>query len=57
MFQGYFRKGEVELKLSCYDQALGSYNKALSLQPDEPKLLEAMNKATKSLIKERRGTW
>ncbi|XP_011638438.1 uncharacterized protein LOC105428067 [Pogonomyrmex barbatus] len=55
MFQGYFRKGEVELKLSSYNEALESYNKALSLQPNEPKILEAMNKASRSLIKDRRA--
>ncbi|XP_018364315.1 PREDICTED: hsp70-Hsp90 organizing protein 3-like, partial [Trachymyrmex cornetzi] len=53
--KGYFRKGEVELKLSSYNEALESYNKALSLQPNEPKILEAMNKASKSLIKDRRA--
>ncbi|XP_011058504.1 PREDICTED: hsp70-Hsp90 organizing protein 3-like isoform X2 [Acromyrmex echinatior] len=52
--KGYFRKGEVELKLSSYNEALESYNKALTLQPNEPKILEAMNKASKSLIKDRR---
>jgi len=56
LFQGYFRKGEVELKLSSYNEALESYNKALSLQPNEPKILEAMSKASRSLIKDRRGT-
>ncbi|XP_018305369.1 integrator complex subunit 3 isoform X3 [Mycetomoellerius zeteki] len=53
--KGYFRKGEVELKLCSYNEALESYNKALSLQPNEPKILEAMNKASKSLIKDRRA--
>lgn len=53
--KGYFRKGEVELKLSSYNEALESYNKALSLQPNEPKILEAMNKASRSLIKDRRA--
>ncbi|KYM92356.1 Heat shock protein STI [Atta colombica] len=53
--KGYFRKGEVELKLFSYNEALESYNKALSLQPNEPKILEAMNKASKSLIKDRRA--
>ncbi|XP_012527738.2 hsp70-Hsp90 organizing protein 3 [Monomorium pharaonis] len=53
--KGYFRRGEVELKLSSYDEALKSYNKALSLQPNEPKILEAMNKASRLLIKDRRA--
>ncbi|KAL0105260.1 hypothetical protein PUN28_016722 [Cardiocondyla obscurior] len=53
--KGYFRKGEVELNLACYSEALESYNKALSLQPNEPKILEAMNKASKLLIKDRRA--
>lgn len=56
LFQGYFRKGEVELRTFRFSDALQSYNKALSLQPSESRILEAMNKASKSLIKDRRGT-
>jgi len=55
LFQGYFRKGEIELRTFRFSEALQSYNKALSLQPNEPKILEAMNRASKSLIKDKRG--
>lgn len=54
--KGYFRKGEVELRTFRFSEALQSYNKALSLQPNEPKILEAMNTASRSLIKDKRGT-
>lgn len=53
--KGYFRKAEVESQTFRFNEALQSYNKALSLQPNEPKILEAMNRASKSLIKDRRA--
>ena len=36
-------------------EALQSYNKALSLQPNEPTILEAMNRVSQLLIKDKRG--
>lgn len=55
LFQGYFRKGEVELRTFRFGEALKSYSRALSLQPNEPKILEAINTASRSLIKDQRG--
>lgn len=53
--KGYFRKGEIELRTFRFSDALQSYAKALSLQPNEPKILEAMGTAHQSLIKDQRG--
>lgn len=53
--KGYFRKGEVELRTFRFGEALKSYSRALSLQPNEPKILEAINTASRSLIKDQRA--
>lgn len=53
--QGYFRKAEVESQTFRLGEALQSYNKALSLQPNEPTILEAMNRVSQLLIKDKRG--
>ncbi|KAG7203568.1 hypothetical protein KM043_013612 [Ampulex compressa] len=53
--RGYFRKAEVESQTFRFNEALQSYNKALSLQPNEPRILDAMDRTSKSLIKDRRA--
>lgn len=53
--KGYFRKAEVESQTFRFSDALQSYNKALSLQPNEPGILKAMNRASELLVKDRRA--
>ncbi|XP_043584849.1 dnaJ homolog subfamily C member 3 homolog isoform X1 [Bombus pyrosoma] len=53
--KGYFRKAEVESQTFRFSEALQSYNKALSFQPNEPTILEAMNRVTQLLIKDKRA--
>ncbi|XP_043276851.1 protein TOM71-like [Venturia canescens] len=53
--KGYYRKAEVEFHTFRFSDALHSYRKALSLQPNDPSILEAMNKASRSLIKDQRA--
>ncbi|XP_076643686.1 uncharacterized protein LOC143353954 [Halictus rubicundus] len=53
--KGYFRKAEVESQTFRFSEALQSYNIALSLQPNEPTILEAMNKVSMLLIKDKRA--
>ncbi|KAF3425735.1 hypothetical protein E2986_05831 [Frieseomelitta varia] len=53
--KGYFRKAEVESQTFRLGEALQSYNKALSLQPNEPTILEAMNRVSQLLIKDKRA--
>ncbi|XP_076288950.1 serine/threonine-protein phosphatase 5-like [Lasioglossum baleicum] len=53
--KGYFRKAEVESQTFRFSEALQSYNIALSLQPNEPTILEAMNKVSRLLIKDKRA--
>lgn len=53
--KGYFRKAEVEFQTFHFSEALESYNKALSLEPNEPSILEAMSRASRSLIKDKRA--
>ena len=53
--KGYFRKAEVESQTFRFSEALQSYNKALSLQPNEPTILEAMHRVSRLLIQDRRA--
>ncbi|KAF7419165.1 hypothetical protein HZH68_001818 [Vespula germanica] len=53
--KGYFRKAEVESRTFRFSEALQSYNKALSLQPNEPGILKAINRASGMLMKDRRA--
>lgn len=53
--KGYFRKGEVESQTFRFCEALESYGKALSLQPNEPKIVEAMHRASRALVKDERA--
>ncbi|XP_014602148.1 PREDICTED: hsp70-Hsp90 organizing protein 3-like isoform X1 [Polistes canadensis] len=53
--KGYFRKAEVESQTFRFSEALQSYNKALSLQPNEPGILKAINRASTMLMKDRRA--
>lgn len=56
MFQGYYRKAEVEFHTFRFSEALKSYGMALNLQPNNPSILDAINKASRSLIKDQKGT-
>ncbi|XP_015591773.1 heat shock protein sti1 homolog [Cephus cinctus] len=53
--KGYFRKAEVEYHTYRFNEAVQSYSKALSLQPNDPSILEAMNRASRQLIKDIRA--
>ncbi|XP_066599039.1 uncharacterized protein [Prorops nasuta] len=53
--KGYFRKAEVEAQTFHFQEALQSYNKALSLQPNDPSILQAMHRASRSLLKDERA--
>ena len=53
--KGYFRKAEVESQTFHFSEALQSYNKALFCQPNEPTILEAMNRVRQLLIKDKRA--
>ncbi|XP_015521477.2 uncharacterized protein [Neodiprion pinetum] len=53
--KGYYRKAEVESQTFRFSEALQSYSKALSLQPNDPSILDAMKRASKQLIKDRRA--
>ncbi|XP_015124748.1 serine/threonine-protein phosphatase 5 [Diachasma alloeum] len=53
--KGYYRKAEVEFHTFRFSEALHSYGQALNLQPNDPDILEAINKATRSLIKDQRA--
>ncbi|XP_074099771.1 serine/threonine-protein phosphatase 5-like [Cotesia typhae] len=53
--KGYYRKAEVEFYTFRFDDALHSYRQALSLQPNDPDIMEAINKASRSLIKDQRA--
>ncbi|XP_076624939.1 stress-induced-phosphoprotein 1-like [Colletes latitarsis] len=53
--KGYFRKGEIESQTFRFSEALQSYNKALSLKPNEPTILEAMNRVSRLLIKDKQA--
>ncbi|XP_011305971.1 small glutamine-rich tetratricopeptide repeat-containing protein 2 [Fopius arisanus] len=53
--KGYYRKAEVEFHTFRFSEALTSYGQALNLQPNDPDILEAINKATRSLIKDQRA--
>ncbi|KAL2717817.1 hsp70-Hsp90 organizing protein 3-like isoform X1 [Vespula squamosa] len=53
--KGYFRKAEVESQTFRFSEALQSYNKALSLQPNEPGILKAINRTSGMLMKDRRA--
>nr|XP_012140752.1 PREDICTED: stress-induced-phosphoprotein 1-like isoform X1 [Megachile rotundata] len=52
---GYFRKAEVESQTFHFSEALHSYNKALMFQPNEPTILEAMNRVSRLLIQDKRA--
>lgn len=53
--QGYYRKAEVEFHTFRFSEAIQSYRKALELQPDDPSIIDAMNRASRSLIQDKRG--
>ncbi|KAK0088868.1 hypothetical protein PV325_010465 [Microctonus aethiopoides] len=53
--KGYFRKAEVEFHTFRFDEALKSYGQALHFQPNDPDILEAINKTSRSLIKDQRA--
>ncbi|XP_063981994.1 uncharacterized protein LOC135165019 [Diachasmimorpha longicaudata] len=53
--KGYYRKAEVEFHTFRFSEALHSYGQALNLQPNDPDILEAINKTTRSLIKDQRA--
>lgn len=55
MFQGYFRRGEVEYATGHYNEACLSYKKALQLKPDDVNIMEALNKNAKQILKEKKG--
>ncbi|KAL3279675.1 hypothetical protein HHI36_017181 [Cryptolaemus montrouzieri] len=50
--KGYFRKGEVEFAAHHYAEACQSYKKALELQPGDVKIIEALNRASKEILKD-----
>ncbi|CAH0553614.1 unnamed protein product [Brassicogethes aeneus] len=53
--KGHFRKGEVEFACSHFMDAYESYKKALELKPDDVNVMEALNKAARSVAKERKA--
>lgn len=53
--KGYYRKAEVEFYTFRFSEAIQSYRKALELQPDDPSIIDALNRASRSLIQDRRA--
>ncbi|XP_044761504.1 STI1-like protein [Coccinella septempunctata] len=53
--KGYFRKAEVEFAAHHYLEACQSYKKALELQPDDIKILESLNRASREILKAHRA--
>ncbi|XP_012268597.1 hsp70-Hsp90 organizing protein 1-like [Athalia rosae] len=53
--KGYYRKAEVESQTFRFNAAIHSYCKALSLQPNDPSILDALHRASKQLIKDRKA--
>ncbi|KAK9871107.1 hypothetical protein WA026_011391 [Henosepilachna vigintioctopunctata] len=49
--KGYFRRGEVQYAAYQFTDACQSYKKALDLQPGDVKILEALNRASKEILK------
>lgn len=46
LFQGYFRRAEVEAASGLQDEAIISYTRALQLDPHNPKLIESIKTIT-----------
>jgi cytochrome c-type biogenesis protein CcmH/NrfG len=55
LFQGYFRKAEVEFSTFRFSDALISYHIALKLQPNDPDILKAIFKTCQQKEKDRKG--
>ncbi|XP_034933633.1 hsp70-Hsp90 organizing protein 1-like [Chelonus insularis] len=53
--KGYYRKAEVEFHTFRFNEALKSYEQALQLQPNDPDILKAINRTSRSLIKDQRA--
>ncbi|XP_033226402.1 hsp70-Hsp90 organizing protein 3-like isoform X2 [Belonocnema kinseyi] len=53
--KGYYRKAEIEFYTFRFSEAIQSYRKALELQPDDPSIIDAINRASRSLIQDRRA--
>ncbi|RZC38460.1 STI1-like protein [Asbolus verrucosus] len=53
--KGYFRKAETEYATQHYLAACESYQKALELKPDDINLIEALNRAKKEIMKDRKA--
>lgn len=51
--KGYFRKGEVEFATEHYTDAYESYREALKLKPDDPNILQALNRTTREVLRQR----
>jgi cytochrome c-type biogenesis protein CcmH/NrfG len=55
LFQGYFRKAEVEFSTFHFSDALISYRIALKLQPNDPDILKAILRTSQQKEKDRKG--
>lgn len=53
--KGYYRRAEVEFHTFRFSEAIQSYRKALELQPDDPSIIDAMNRASRSLLQDKRA--
>lgn len=55
LFQGYFRRAEVEAASGLYDEAVISYTRALQLDPQNTKLMESIKNLTDMQRKKIKG--
>lgn len=56
LFQGYFRRAEVEAASGLYDEAVISYTRALQLDPHNVKLMESIKSITDEQQRKIKGT-